>query len=323
LRYILSSLLRCVLLIAAVSVLTFCLAEASPIDPVDAYFDAHFTASDEQRALLAAKWGLDDPAPLRLLKWGRSLLGGDFGYSWTFQRPVLTIILRGVQNSLLLLLSAWILSGILGFTCGVVAAMFRERMPDRIICLVCYLFASTPTFWLGIIALLLFSVTLGWFPIGLSAPIGLTAAEATWLERLYHMVLPALTLSVTGISTIALHTREKMIEVLDSDYALFARARGESGQEIFKRHGLRNILLPALTLQFASINEIFGGSVLVENVFTYAGLGSVTVTAGVKGDIPLLMGVTVVSSVIVFLGNLAANLLYPLIDPRIRENYDT
>jgi peptide/nickel transport system permease protein len=323
LRYILSSLLRCVLLIVAVSALTFCLAEASPIDPVDAYFDAHFIASDEQRALLAAKWGLDDPAPLRLLKWGRSLLGGDFGYSWTFQRPVLTIILRGVQNSLLLLLSAWILSGILGFICGVAAATFREAAPDRIICLLCYLFASTPAFWLGIIALLLFSVTLGWFPIGLSAPIGLTAAEATWLERLYHMALPALTLSVTGISTIALHTREKMIEVLDSDYALFARARGESKWEIFKRHGLRNILLPAVTLQFASINEIFGGSVLVENVFTYAGLGSVTVTAGVKGDIPLLMGVTIVSSVIVFLGNLTANLLYPLIDPRIRENYDT
>jgi peptide/nickel transport system permease protein len=323
LRYILSSLLRCLLLIIAVSALTFALAEASPIDPINAYFDAHFTASDAQRALLATKWGLDDPPPLRFLKWGKSLLGGDFGYSWSFQRPVLTIILRGVQNSLLLLVGAWILSGILGFICGVAAALFRERAPDRIICALCYLFASTPAFWLGIIALLLFSVSLGWFPIGLSAPIGLTAAEATLFERLYHMTLPALTLSVTGISSIALHTREKMIETLESDYVLFARARGESAWGIFKRHGLRNILLPAVTLQFASINEIFGGSVLVENVFTYAGLGSITVAAGVKGDVPLLMGITIVSSIIVFLGNLAANLLYPAIDPRIRENYDT
>jgi peptide/nickel transport system permease protein len=323
LRYILSSLLRCLVLIVAVSALTFFLAEASPIDPVDAYFDAHFTASDEQKALLAAQWGLNDPAPLRFLKWGRSLVGGDFGYSWAFQRPVLSVILKGVRNSLLLLLSAWILSGVLGFVCGVSAAMFRDRLPDRIICLLCYLLASVPAFWLGIIALLVFSVTLGWFPIGLSAPIGLTVGEASWLERLHHMLLPALTLSVVGISSIALHTREKMIGVLDSDYVLFARARGESRWGIFRRHGLRNILLPALTLQFASINEIFGGSVLVENVFTYAGLGSVTVTAGVKGDMPLLMGITIVSSVIVFLGNLAANLLYPLIDPRIRENYDT
>ncbi|MDR1247794.1 MAG: ABC transporter permease [Treponema sp.] len=322
-RYVLSSLLRCLLLIAAVSVLTFCLAEASPIDPVDAYFDAHFTASEEQRALLAAKWGLNDPAPVRLLKWGRSLAGGDFGYSWTFQRPVLTIILNGVKNSLLLLAGAWILSGLLGFVCGVAAAMFRERMPDRIIRLFCYLFASTPAFWLGIIALLVFSVMLGWFPIGLSAPIGLTAAEASWPERLRHMALPALTLSVAGASSIALHTREKMIAALDSDYVLFARARGENKRGIFFKHGFRNILLPALTLQFGSINEIFGGSVLVENVFTYAGLGSITVAAGVKGDIPLLMGITIISSVIVFLGNLAANLLYPLVDPRIREDYDT
>jgi peptide/nickel transport system permease protein len=323
LRYIVSGLLRCLLLIVAVSALTFCLAEASPIDPVDAYFDAHFTASDEQKALLAAQWGLGDPAPLRFLKWGRSLIAGDFGYSWAFQRPVLTIILKGVQNSLLLLLTAWILSGIFGVICGVTAAMFRERLPDRIICLFCYIFASTPTFWLGIIALLLFSVTLGWFPIGLSAPIGLTAAEATWFERLHHMLLPALTLSIVGISGIALHTREKLTEVLDSDYALFAQARGENKREIFRKHGLRNILLPVVTLQFASINEIFGGSVLVENVFTYAGLGSITVTAGVKGDIPLLMGITIVSSVIIFLGNLTANLLYPVIDPRIRENYHT
>jgi peptide/nickel transport system permease protein len=322
LRHILSSLLRCALLIIAVSVLTFCLAEASPIDPLYAYFDAHFTASDEQMALLAAKWGLNEPAPVRFLKWGQSLLQGDFGYSWSFQRPVLTIILRGVQNSLLLLLSAWIISGILGFVCGVAAALFRERAPDRIICLFCYLLASTPAFWLGIIMLLLFSVGLGWFPIGLSAPIGMTAAEASLLERLRHMALPALTLSVTGISTIALHTREKMIETLDSDYVLFARARGENKGQIFGRHGLRNILLPAVTLQFASINEIFGGSVLVENVFTYAGLGSITVAAGVKGDIPLLMGITIVSSIIVFLGNLAANLLYPIIDPRIGEHYD-
>jgi peptide/nickel transport system permease protein len=323
LRYVLSSLLRCLLLIAAVSVLTFCLAEASPIDPVDAYFDAHFTASAEQRALLAAKWGLNDPAPVRLLKWGRALAGGDFGYSWSFQRPVLTIILDAVQNSLLLLASAWVLSGVLGFVCGVAAAMFRERMPDRIIRLLCYLFSSTPAFWLGIIALLVFSVTLGWFPIGLSAPIGLTAAEASWPERLLHMALPALTLSVAGVSSIALHTREKMVAALDSDYVLFARARGENKGDIFFKHGLRNILLPALTLQFGSINEIFGGSVLVENVFTYAGLGSITVAAGVKGDIPLLMGITIISSVIVFLGNLAANLLYPLVDPRIREDYDT
>ena len=121
------------------------------------------------------------------------------------------------------------------------------------------------------------------------------------------------------VSSIALHTREKLIEVMESDYVLFARARGESDWSILRRHGLRNILLPAMTLQFASVSEIIGGSVLVEQVFSYPGLGQAAVTAGLGSDVPLLLGITVVTAVIVAAGNLAANVLYGVIDPRIRE----
>ena len=134
-----------------------------------------------------------------------------------------------------------------------------------------------------------------------------------------HAILPVVALSITGISSIALHTREKLIEVMESDYVLFARARGESDWSILRRHGLRNILLPAMTLQFASVSEIIGGSVLVEQVFSYPGLGQAAVTAGLGSDVPLLLGITVVTAVIVAAGNLAANVLYGVIDPRIRE----
>ena len=166
---------------------------------------------------------------------------------------------------------------------------------------------------------MIFSVWLGVLPIGLSVPIGTDAAAVTLADRLRHAVLPALTLSITGVAGIALHTREKMCDVMDSDYVLFARARGESRAAIVLRHGLRNVALPALTLQFASISEIFGGSVLVEQVFSYPGLGQCAVTAGLGSDLPLLLGITVVSAAIVFGGNLAADLLYGVVDPKIRR----
>ncbi len=130
---------------------------------------------------------------------------------------------------------------------------------------------------------------------------------------------PPLTLSITGVANIALHTREKMINVMESDYVLFARARGESEISIILRHGLRNVALPAITLQFASVSEIIGGSVLVEQVFSYPGLGQAAVTAGLGSDLPLLLGITIVTAAIVFAGNLIADLLYGVIDPKIRK----
>ena len=166
---------------------------------------------------------------------------------------------------------------------------------------------------------MIFAVWLGWLPIGLSVPAGMDAAAVTAADRLRHAILPALTLSITGVANIALHTREKMIDVLESDYVLFARARGESEISIILRHGLRNVALPALTLQFASVSEIIGGSVLVEQVFSYPGLGQAAVTAGLGSDLPLLLGITVVTAAIVFAGNLIADLLYGVIDPKIRK----
>ncbi|MBS3974523.1 MAG: ABC transporter permease, partial [Actinobacteria bacterium] len=153
-------------------------------------------------------------------------------------------------------------------------------------------------------------------PMGLASPVGVLAEDVTWLDRLRHLVLPALTLSIIGVAPIALHTRQKLIDVLASDYALFARARGESETGIIIRHGLRNVALPALTLQFASFSELFGGAVLAEQVFSYPGIGQATVQAGLHGDVPLLLGAVIFSTLFVFAGNLIADLLYRVVDPR-------
>ena len=307
-------------LLLAVTVIAFVLVNLSPIDPVRQYILGLGTAvSPEQRALIEEYWGVNQPPVQRYLNWLNALLHGDLGQSLLYRRPVADIIGERFVNSLALMLCAWVFSGVIGFGLGCLMGMFRDRWPDKILKKICYLLSSVPTFWLGLLLLLLFAVKLGWFPIGFSAPIGVLQSDVTIWQRLHHLVLPAFTLSLMSFANIALHTRQKLVDVLNSEYVLFARARGEGKWSILCRHGLRNILLPAMTLQFASFAELFGGSVMAENVFSYPGLGSAVSAAGLNSDLPLLLGVTLFSALFVCVGNLIANLLYGVVDPQIRE----
>ena len=229
--------------------------------------------SPEQIARLRSYWGTDLPPVERYLNWLKDFLHGNMGTSLLYRRPVAEVIGEKVLSSVWLLFTAWLLSGILGFFLGVLAGKKRGGVMDRIVTGYSLFVASTPSFWVAMVLLMVFAVKLHWFPIGFSVPIGMDAGAISIADRIRHAVLPAAALSITGISSIALHTREKLIEVMESDYVLFARARGESDWAILRRHGLRNILLPAMTLQFSSVSEIIGGSVLVEQVFSYPGLG--------------------------------------------------
>lgn len=312
--------LKILSLLLAVSVIAFALVSLSPIDPVQQYILGLGTAvSPEQRAEIEAYWGVNEPPVERYFSWLGELLKGNMGQSALYRRPVADIIGERFVNSLALMLTAWMLSGVIGFALGCVMGMFQDRWSDKIIKKICYLFSSVPTFWLGLVFLLVFAVWLKWFPIGFSSPIGVLSEDVTLLQRLHHLALPAFTLSLMSFANIALHTRQKLIDVLNSEYVLFARARGEGKWSILKRHGLRNILLPALTLQFASFAELFGGSVMAENVFSYPGLGSAVAAAGLNSDVPLLLGVTLFSALFVCVGNMIANLLYGVVDPQIRE----
>lgn len=310
-----------VLLVLCVSVAAFALVSVSPIDPLQANVGqaALGSLSPEQIEKLEAYWGVNEPPVQRFLSWAGDFFTGDMGVSLLYRQNVATVIAQKLSNSLVLMAFAWIVSGFVGFFLGVIAGANKGKAVDKIIKAYTLVTASTPAFWLALLFLLVFSVWLKWLPIGLSVPIGMDAASVTVLDRLRHAILPAVVLSITGISNIALHTREKMIEVMESDYVLFARARGERKRAIVRNHGLRNILLPAITLQFASISEIFGGSVLVEQIFSYPGLGQAAVAAGLGGDIALLLAITIISAVFVFGGNFIANLLYGGVDPRIRK----
>lgn len=304
----------------AVGLVVFALVSMSPIDPVQANVGqaAYVNMSEAKRAQLASYWGGDVPFWERFANWAGALMQGDMGTSLRFNAPVSEVIAHRAANSLALMGIAWLLSGVLGFALGVAAGARRGGALDRVVRSYCFLLASTPTFWLGLLILMVFAVQLGWFPIGFSVPIGVSAADVTLADAVHHLVLPALTLSVTGVANIALHTREKVVDVLESDYVRFARARGESELSVIVHHGLRNVALPAVTLQCAFISEIFGGSVLVEQVFSYPGLGQAAVTAGLGGDVALLAGIALVSAALVFGGNLLANILYGVLDPRMR-----
>ena len=314
------NLIRIISLLLAVSIIAFALVCASPIDPVGQYIMSLGTAvSAEQRAELEDYWGVNDPPVQRYMNWLSNMLRGDLGESAIYRRPVMDIIADRFANSLALMICSWAMAGILGFALGCLMGMFQNRWPDKILKKICYLLSSVPTFWLGLLFLLTFAVRLRWFPIGFSSPIGMLASEVTLWDKLHHLFLPAVTLSFMSFSNIALHTRQKLIDVLNSEYVLFARARGESSWSILRRHGLRNILIPALTLQFASFAELFGGSVMAENVFSYPGLGSAVSAAGLRCDVPLLLGVTLFSALFVSVGNMIANILYGIVDPQIQE----
>lgn len=321
-RLFIENILKMVLLLFAVSIIAFVLVNYSPVDPVQQYVIGVGGVSPEQRLQLEEYWGVNDPPVERYMNWLSALMHGDFGTSLLYRRPVIDIIGERFVNSFALMLCAWLFSGIIGFILGCVMGMKKDGIVDRMIKKICYILSSVPTFWLGLIFLLVFAVELKWFPLGFSTPIGMLDEDVTIWQRLHHLFLPALTLSLMSFANIALHTRQKLIDVLESEYVLFARARGECEFSILRRHGLRNIILPAITLQFASFAELFGGSVIAENVFSYPGLGSAVAAAGLNSDVPLLLGITLFSTLFVAVGNMIANTLYGVIDPQIREAED-
>lgn len=321
-RYVFRQVIRFALLMLAVSIVTFALVGLSPVDPVQANVGqvALSGMSDEKLAELQSYWGKDTPIYERFAIWFWAILHGDLGMSLRFNAPVTQVLAERSLNSLVLMSIAWVVSGILGLTLGVLAGTHRDSLLDRAVKAYCFVLAASPTFWVALLMLIVFSVQLGWFPIGFSQPIGKAAADVTILDALSHLALPAITLSIVGIANVALHTREKTIDVMASPYIRFALARGESKKTAVMRHGLRNLIIPAITIQFAQIAEIFGGSVLVEQVFSYPGLGQAAVTAGIGGDVALLAGIALVSAALVFGGNLIANILYGIVDPRIRDS---
>lgn len=318
-RFLGLKVVRLIILLIIVAAVSFILVDMSPIDPVKSYL-ANMVVTSDQVERLNSYWGVGQPLSTKIINWVSSVFQGDLGTSLIFRAPVTEVIADRFTASLALMFTSWLISGVLGFILGIIAAMKRGSIIDKAIKVYCYILQSAPTFWLALIFLIVFSVQLGWFPTGLGVPVGVNSSDVSIFDLVYRLILPAFTLSLLGVAQIAMYTRDKLNSVLSEEYITFSKVRGESEWGIIKNHGIRNILLPAVTLQFLSFSELFGGAVLVEQVFSYPGLGQAAVSAGLRSDIPLLLGIVIFSTIFVFCGNAIADLIYKFVDPRIRES---
>lgn len=312
------------LLILAVSFISFLLLDLSPIDPIASFARSRSVGlSPEAKQELIKVWGLDQPLIARYFTWLLNLFRGDLGISNIYGRKVIDIIGEGFSRSILLMAIAWIFQGIIGIWLGIVAGANQGKIKDKIIKAYAIIFASTPSFWVGILLIIVFSLKLKLFPSSMGSPVGVLMEDITLADSLKHLVLPALTLVLVGVSNLILHTRSKVIDILNSDYVLYAKARGMKKSEILNKFAFKNLILPGLSLLFTSFSELFSGTVLVENVFNYPGIGGLTVEAGLRGDAPLLLGLVLFSTIFVYVGNRICDLLYLVIDPRLRGQDET
>ncbi|WP_308653182.1 ABC transporter permease [uncultured Anaerococcus sp.] len=251
------------------------------------------------------------------------LFRGDLGISNIYGREVIAIIKEGFSRSIFLMMIAWALQGIIGIGLGIAAGKNAGKIKDKIIKAYAIIFASTPSFWVGILLIIIFSLKFKIFPSSMGSPVGVLKEDIRFIDNLRHMVLPCATLVLVGVSNLILHTRSKVIDILNSDYVLYAKARGMKKNKIVNKFAIKNLILPGLSILFTSFSELFSGTILVENVFNYPGIGGLTVEAGLRGDAPLLLGLVLFSAIFVYLGNRICDLLYLAIDPRLRGKDET
>ncbi|HEY7765648.1 MAG TPA: ABC transporter permease [Aestuariivirgaceae bacterium] len=303
LAYFIRRILASLGILLGVSIVTFCLTYIIPADPVAMI--AGRTSTPEVREQIRRQLGLDQPVHQQYVNYLSRLVQGDMGKSYARKSDVAPLIASRLPPSLLLMLAAIMAELLIGLPAGIYAATRRGRFADKLAMTLSFLTVSTPQFVLGLTLLYIFAYLAGWFPLG-----GYGSA--------YHIILPALTLGLAGGGWYSRMTRSSMIEVLRQDYIRTARAKGMPEWRIVLVHGFRNAVLPIVAMIGLDIGIFMSGVVVVENVFGWPGVGQLMWQAIQSLDIPVIMGVTTVAAVFIVLGNLTADLLAPLIDPRIR-----
>ncbi|TGA71634.1 ABC transporter permease [Aliivibrio fischeri] len=281
-----------------------------PIDPIAQYFNGNVLAVfGEQKAQLIEQLGLNQSILEQIMTFGHALLSGELGYSYHRQEEVSQIIWQRSRYSFILMGSASLVALILGYGIGLVIGLKPKAISSKIITQLALMINSIPSFWIGLLLITIFAVKLIWLPVGGLAPIGVSPESISFYDKIPYFILPLITLTVGLIAPIILHTKEKVIEVAQSQHVKYARIHGLSTLSIVRFHLLRNTLIPAIVIQLAGFSELFSGSVIIETVFNFPGLGQTLVQAGLSGDTPLLLGITLCCALFVFIGNATASLL--------------
>ncbi len=302
-RYLGRRLAASLLILLGITLVTFSLTFLIPADPVRMI--AGRSASPETVASIRHQLGLDRPLPVQYVSYLGKLAQGDLGRSFVQKAEVTTLIESRLPATLLLMAGAIFFELLIGLPAGILAATRRGRLADRSVMVLSFMGVSTPQFVVGLLLLYVFANLLGWFPLSGYGSLG-------------HLVLPALTLGIAGGGWYSRMMRSSMVDVLRQDYIRTARAKGRGERGVVLVHGLRNAILPVIAMIGLDIGIFMSGAVVVESVYGWPGIGQLAWQAIQRVDIPIIMGVTLVAAVAIVLGNLLADLLAPLIDPRIR-----
>lgn len=318
-RFILRRLLQVIPLLIGISIITFALANLVPGSPVSGLeFNPRTTPEDIER--IKDNLGLNDPVWKRYFIWIGNVAQGDLGISLRNFRPVRDTIIEKLPNTLLLTGTALLLSFLISIPIGVYGAVRRNSAFDNVSTAGAVAGFSVPTFWLGLMLILLFAVRFKEWGLP-SLPAGGAydlRGGGGFFDRLEHLILPAFALAFVQMAAWTRYIRSQMLEVLSQDYMRTANAKGLRERIVIFRHGLRNAVLPLVTLLGIAIPDLFAGSLIIENIFTYPGIGQLAFNAAINKDYPLIMGITLVAGTLVILGNLIADVVYSMLDPRIR-----
>jgi peptide/nickel transport system permease protein len=312
-RYVARRLLLLVPVLAGVSVIIFMVLHLSPGDPAEIMLGSQATREDLAR--LRAELGLTEPLHVQYVRWLGHVVRGDLGRSIWTRRPVLLEVLERFKATLVLTGTGLLLSTLVGLALGVASAVRPHSLVDRVSAVASLFGASMPVFWLGIVLMVVFSLWLGWLPAsGMYAPYG----GGDLRDLLAHLALPAVTLAAASVTIIARLTRATLLEVLGQDYIRTARAKGLVEGAVVLRHGLKNALVPIITVIGVQAGYLLGGAVLTETVFAWPGVGTLMVQGILARDFPLVQGCVLAVALGFVLINLIVDLLYALLDPRIR-----
>lgn len=309
---------KSVLVILAIVVCNFLLIHAAPGDPASVIAGQSGSADPQFMAQLRHQFGLDQPLYLQLFVYLRSVLTLNLGFDHRQQVAVATLILDRLPATLLLTGTAFLIAITGGVTLGALAARRVGRWTDSAITTLALAFYATPLFWVGLMLVLLFSVTLEWLPsFGMTDPSVDLHGPALWLDVGRYLILPSLTLGLFYLAVYARLTRATMLEVADQDFVKTARAKGVPEGRVLRAHVLRNALLPVITFAGIQAGQLVGGSILVETVFAWPGIGRLAFDALLARDYQVMLGVFFVTSVLVVLFNLLTDLIYAAVDPRV------
>jgi peptide/nickel transport system permease protein len=310
-------LVQAVPLILGVVVINFCLIQMAPGSFLELMTAENQVSDPATIALLRKTYGLEDPVWLQLLKYIWALMRFDFGFSYRQNMPVIQAIWIHLPATLLLMVSSITLALAVGVAAGVVASMKVRTFWDSLVSVAAMFFFAAPSFWLGIMLIVLFAVKLGWLPVGGMMTIGGAGGVGGILDILHHLILPTLALGLFYAAIYARVMRSSMLEVAQLDFVRTARAKGLSRNKVTIAHVLRNALLPVVTILGVQMGTVLAGSVVIESVFSWPGIGSLLFDSVSSRNYPVVLGIMVLGSLVVIAANIAVDLVYMWLDPRI------